>query len=813
MTFRLFCLSLIAVSATVFAQRITESTDNWTFGPNQPTIQSGTRGDGSSGSYHYQPVGTSAYCYEVASEGEGDVMFWIYDPGKCMANPDPGYGSNGPRWGLQNPLYQAMTVGISRPAYVSGCLGYSPWATVSPYSHYWFANGVRGSNGASFTPGWYKWRTEGLFDQITFTLYQTYYELVDDGQHDDIVFGNCSRAYDATSMSGTWAAMFGSGWKAFWLKGDVASTGIEDTYADVVGGTGVFAEFGDTGTTGSNHPPTVTSRAETLAWEDSLYQYDVNATDPDSGDVVASYALTTAPTGMTINSSTGLIQWTPINSQVGRPQVVVRANDNHGAGGSQTFYVTVINRNDLPTISTTAITQAWEDSLYRYDVNASDIDVGDVLTYALLRNPAGMSINAGTGLISWAPNAANVGVDTVEVRVTDGHGGEVRQKYALTTSARNDRPVITSVPVTHAVEDSPYSYQMTATDEEGDGLLYLLIKKPTGMTITSSGGLITWVPGDARVSDGIGYSDQQFVITVNNINDLPVIVSIPITTAMEDSLYRYVVVATDADRGDVVRYRLLVKPDNMQIDSVNGVITWTLRVQDVGTETVLVVAYDRNGGQASQLFGITITHINHAPGKPMLLSPVNGSQIKEDGALVWSPAVDVDPGDVVRYRLELSTQPSFGTMVTIEESLVATVQPLSILREGNKLQKYGVYYWRVQAWDNSGGISVRDSARYFVYTGNPIVAVREHGLQWTGNNISIDQVAYNGIMRIYSAEPAIAGISFLDVRGNSIVSLSSRQLHVGSNCLQLPHNVRPGIYFIKMQQERTEILEKILVTE
>jgi hypothetical protein len=680
-----------------------------------------------------------------------------------------------------------------------------------------FKGGVRGSSGVPFSAGWYKWKVDGAYDSISFTLYD-----VDYMTGSTVLHGNVEQDYNAASYGGMWAAMFGSGWKAFWLKGDVPSTGIEDPYADVVGGTGVFAEFGDPGSTGSNHPPTVTSRAETLAWEDSLYQYDVNAIDQDSGDVVASYSLSTYPTGMTINSSTGLIQWTPTNSQVGRPQVVVRANDNHGSGGTQTFYVRVINRNDQPTMSSTSVTQAWEDSLYQYDVNASDIDVGDVLTYALLRNPAGMSINASSGLISWTPNAANVGVDTVEVRVTDGKGGEARQKYALTTSARNDRPVITSIPVTHAVEDSPYSYQMTATDEEGDGLLYILIKKPTGMTITSSGGLITWLPGDAgvgldtviaRVSDGIGYSDQQFVINVLNVNDLPVIVSTPITTAMEDSLYRYVVLATDADRGDVVRYRLLVKPDNVQIDSVNGVITWTPRVQDVGAETVLVVVYDRNGGQASQLFGITVTHVNHVPGVPMLLSPVNGSQIKEDGALVWASAVDLDPGDVVRYRLEMSTQPSFGTMVTVEESLATTVQPLSILREGNKLQKYGVYYWRVQAWDNSGGVSVRDSARYFVYTGNPI-AIKDQGV-WRidGNTISIDPVVSNRHLAITCGQPVSLRATFMTVFGEVAGNAAERNFLAGRTSLRVPESAQAGICFVKIEIEGTSIIEKVLITE
>jgi len=40
------------------------------------------------------------------------------------------------------------------------------------------------------------------------------------------------------------------------------------------------------------------------------YAYDVDATDPDAGDVLT-YSLTTAPAGMSVNPTSGLIAWTP----------------------------------------------------------------------------------------------------------------------------------------------------------------------------------------------------------------------------------------------------------------------------------------------------------------------------------------------------------------------------------------------------------------------------------------------------------------------------------------------------------------------
>ena len=50
------------------------------------------------------------------------------------------------------------------------------------------------------------------------------------------------------------------------------------------------------------------------------------------------FTLSTAPTGMTINSTTGLIQWTPVAS--GNFNVTVTANNGVNPSATQIFTVT-----------------------------------------------------------------------------------------------------------------------------------------------------------------------------------------------------------------------------------------------------------------------------------------------------------------------------------------------------------------------------------------------------------------------------------------------------------------------------------------
>jgi hypothetical protein len=99
-------------------------------------------------------------------------------------------------------------------------------------------------------------------------------------------------------------------------------------------------------------------------------------------------------------------------------------------GGMQAILEVVGGTNVAPTITSTAITTAAVGQPYSYDVNATDPDAGDVLTYSLDVFPPWMTINGATGLISWTPGAA--GDSSVTVRVTDAGGLFATQSFIIT---------------------------------------------------------------------------------------------------------------------------------------------------------------------------------------------------------------------------------------------------------------------------------------------------------------------------------------------------------------------------------------------
>lgn len=90
------------------------------------------------------------------------------------------------------------------------------------------------------------------------------------------------------------------------------------------------------------------------------------------------------------------------------------------------------------------------------------------------------------------------------------------------TIPTNNAPVINSTPITSWLIDVLYTYNVEATDTDGDTLTYSLTSNPTGMTIDSSTGVINWTPntiGDynviLKVSDGESFDTQSFTITIS----------------------------------------------------------------------------------------------------------------------------------------------------------------------------------------------------------------------------------------------------------------------------------------------------------
>lgn len=410
-----------------------------------------------------------------------------------------------------------------------------------------------------------------------------------------------------------------------------------------------------------NRPPVFTSAPITTATEGQLYSYDVEASDPDARDSV-SFSLAVAPTGMTIDAISGLINWTPVNAQVGQQVVTVQASDRQSAFSSQTFVIGVANVNQAPTITSTPETAATENVAYQYTVQAIDPDLGDVLSFSLTTAPIGMSIDSATGLIEWTPSTDQIGTQTVTVVVQDSALAADTQTFAIVVVEQNIPPSITSTPVVEATVGSTYNYTATATDPNvGDSLTFALGAFPEGMTIDPITGLVGWVPTseqigvqtvDIVVSDSAGATTtQSFDITVVEANVAPVISTNALANATEDSGYTATILATDDNVGDVLTFSIVDGPAGLVIDSSTGVINWLPLNDAVGDVSLTVRVTDSGGLSAQRNYGFQVIGVNDLPS--ITSSPLTNAQSQ----VLYSYQViaeDPDVGDTLTYALGVS---------------------------------------------------------------------------------------------------------------------------------------------------------------
>jgi RHS repeat-associated protein len=377
---------------------------------------------------------------------------------------------------------------------------------------------------------------------------------------------------------------------------------------------------------GTNRPPVITSNPPLRATVGRSYVYNLAANDPDNNSVL--WSLTSGPLGMSLDSVSGTIRWTPTDEEMGPQTVTVTLRDSLFAEATQRFTIQVSCVDLPPVISSRPPTVGAVETPYFYPVRATDPE-GDPLHFTFLSSPDGMTVDSQPGLIRWTPTASEAGANRVVVEVDDGQGNLATQTFDIQVSSvpANRPPVITSTPALFATVDSPYSYQVTASDPDGETVSFSLLSAPDGMTIDQASGLVQWTATAAQVPNQIvsvavtdprgGQATQSFEILVQE-NLPPSIDSMPVTTVTGGALYRYDVRASDPNH-DPLTYSLAVAPDGMTIDQF-GRIRWATRVADVGSHSVQVIVTDPDGASDMQSFDVDVLADTQAPNVTVYVS-------------------------------------------------------------------------------------------------------------------------------------------------------------------------------------------------
>jgi len=197
-----------------------------------------------------------------------------------------------------------------------------------------------------------------------------------------------------------------------------------------------------------NDAPTANDERVTTQ-EDEPVSIRLAGNDPD-GDSL-SYSVVKAPSQGRLSGTAPRLRYSPMANFNGSDSFTFKVSDKTMDSEAATVSITVKPVNDAPSFTSTPLTKATVDALYTYDVDAADPDAGDTLIYSLTIKPAGMTIDAATGLIQWTPASTQAGANDVAVKVADNGSVPASQTQPFT--------------VTVALPSTPATTVLSTTDD------------------------------------------------------------------------------------------------------------------------------------------------------------------------------------------------------------------------------------------------------------------------------------------------------------------------------------------------------------
>jgi Ca2+-binding RTX toxin-like protein len=187
----------------------------------------------------------------------------------------------------------------------------------------------------------------------------------------------------------------------------------------------------------TNTPPVLTSPGNRTVNEQSPLAFGLTANDAD-GDPLTYSIVSGAQTGMSLTSD-GHFSWTPSEVQDGVYPITFGVSDGRGGTDQKSINITVNEVNTAPSLNVPASLGVIKTTPVNFTAMASDPDtinpgaVPNTLTYSLVGNSYGATIDPNTGVFHWTPTQDQDGPFNFTVEVTDKGSFGLPDSQALAT--------------------------------------------------------------------------------------------------------------------------------------------------------------------------------------------------------------------------------------------------------------------------------------------------------------------------------------------------------------------------------------------
>ncbi|MGB5138681.1 MAG: tandem-95 repeat protein, partial [Candidatus Zixiibacteriota bacterium] len=401
-----------------------------------------------------------------------------------------------------------------------------------------------------------------------------------------------------------------------------------------------------------NQPPALAAIGPKSVNEGVLLTFNDSATDGD-GTIPAMSAVG-VPTGASFvnnGNGTGTFTWTPNFTQSGAFNVTFIASDGTLAD-SEVVVITVNNVNQAPVLAAIGPKSVDEGVLLTFNDSATDAD-GTIPTMSAVGVPAGASFinNAnGTGTFTWTPNFTQSGVFSVTFIASDGSLAD-SEVVSVTVTNINQAPMLAAIGPKSVNEGVQLSFNSSGSDVDGSTPAMAAANIPAGANFIDNAdgtGTFTWTPNFAQsgvfnvtfiASDGALADSEVVAITVNDINQAPVLASIGPRSADEGVLLNFNTSATDADGAIPSMTAVNLPLGANYVDNGNGTGTfnWTPSFTQSGVYNVTFIASDGSLAD-SEVVAMNVNNVNQAP----VLAAIGAQNVNEGVLLTFSPSA-TDP--------------------------------------------------------------------------------------------------------------------------------------------------------------------------
>jgi len=305
-----------------------------------------------------------------------------------------------------------------------------------------------------------------------------------------------------------------------------------------------------------------------------------------------------------------------------------------------------------------------EDIDYTGTLSGTDVD-GDALTFAVVDSSVNGIVtisNASTGAYTYSPTADYNGSDSLTYSVSDGTLLDTA-KVSITVNSVNDAPIAAVYPDTSILEDDTLTVMFSATDVDEDSLSFGVAGPTDNPDITVSnfgaGFNVFASPnwhGDAEIRidvwDGALAYTAYFTLTVNPVNDAPVMSALADTTINEDGAIEIVLTASDIDE-DTLTFSAAADTSAVIVAMSTDTLSVSLVDNWNGSSILMVVVSDGSATDTTS-FELTVNAVNDAPSSFALNEQdsvyIAMANFDSDSIVfTWDESADVDEDELTYH--------------------------------------------------------------------------------------------------------------------------------------------------------------------